>query len=56
MHDVVQDLRRMGVRDWKLLAQQRNDCRKVVKEVKPIKGCRAMEEGRHICYKMFQCS
>jgi hypothetical protein len=38
MDDVREDLRRMGVTNWRIRAHSRDDCKKVVKEAKVLQG------------------
>jgi hypothetical protein len=38
MDDVREDLRRMGVTNWRIRAHRRDDCKTVVKEAKVLQG------------------
>jgi len=38
MDDVREDLRRMGVTNWRIRAHRRDDCNMVVKETKVLQG------------------
>jgi len=43
MHDVREDLRRMGVTNWRIRAHRRDDWKMVAKDARSYKDCRAME-------------